>query len=122
MQHFQIGSFPGDGIGPEVVGQALRVLAAVEARLGTYTTHVTHLPWGADHWAETGRLVPPDFLDVLAGFDAILFGALGDPARVPDHLTLEPLIQIRQSFDQYACVRPSRLYPGVRGPLAGKGP
>jgi tartrate dehydrogenase/decarboxylase/D-malate dehydrogenase len=66
--------------------------------------------------------VPPDFLDVLRPFDAILFGALGDPARIPDHLTLEPLIAIRQAFDQYACVRPCKLYPGVRAPLAGKGP
>ena len=66
--------------------------------------------------------MPGDFLDVLRGFDAILLGALGDPGRVPDHLTLAPLIRIRQAFDQYANIRPARLYPGLRSVLAGKGP
>ncbi|MBN1579855.1 MAG: tartrate dehydrogenase [Anaerolineae bacterium] len=120
MKHFKIAVFPGDGIGPEVVSQALRVLEAVQAQLGVFALQTTHLPWGAEYWVETGQLVPPDFLGVLQGYDAILFGALGDPARVPDHLTLEPLIQIRQRFDQYACVRPARLFPGVPGFLANK--
>jgi len=122
MNHYQIAVFPGDGIGPEVVGQALRVLEAVQAQSGDFVLETTHLPWGAAYWTETGNLVPPDFLDVLRGYDAILFGAIGDPARVPDHITLEPLIKIRQRFDQYACVRPGKLYPGVRCPLAGKAP
>jgi tartrate dehydrogenase/decarboxylase/D-malate dehydrogenase len=122
MKEHEIGVFAGDGIGPEVVAQGIRVLDAVQDKLGGYRLTMTHLPWGAAYWTETGRLVPEDFLDILSGFDAILFGAIGDPARVPDHITLEPLIRIRQSFDQYACVRPCRLFPGVRGPLAGKGP
>ena len=122
MKTYEIAVFAGDGIGPEVVGQAIRVLEAVQAQLGGFALHMTHLPWGAQHWAETGHMVPPDFLDVLRPFDAILLGAVGDPARIPDHLTLAPLIQIRQAFDQYACVRPARLLPGVRCPLAGKGP
>ena len=122
MKIYEIGVFPGDGIGPEVVGQAVRVLEALQAQQGGFAMHFTHLPWGGHYWVETGHLVPPDFLDVLSGFDAILFGAIGDPSLVPDHITLEPLIKIRQSFDQYACVRPSRLYPGVRCPLADKGP
>jgi len=122
MKTFSIGVFAGDGIGPEVIGQAIRVLEAVQDQQGGFQLEMTHLPWGAEHWVETGRLVPPDFLDVLGGFDAILFGALGDPARVPDHLTLEPLILIRQTFDQYACVRPAQLFAGVSGPLADKRP
>jgi len=122
MKSYEIGVFAGDGIGPEVMAQAIRVLGAVQEVRGGFRLTITHLPWGAVYWTETGRLVPPDFLDVLRGFDGILFGAIGDPARVPDHITLEPLIRIRQSFDQYACVRPSRLFPGVRCPLAGKGP
>jgi tartrate dehydrogenase/decarboxylase/D-malate dehydrogenase len=122
MKHYRIAAFAGDGIGPEVVGQALQVLEAVQARRSDFTLETTDLPWGAEHWVETGHLVPPDFLDVLRGYDAILFGAIGDPARVPDHITLEPLIKIRQGFDQYACVRPGKLYPGVRCPLANKGP
>ena len=122
MKEFEIGVFAGDGIGPEVVAQAIRVLDAVQDKLGGYRLTMTHLPWGAIYWTETADLVPDDFLDVLRGFDAILFGAIGDPARVPDHITLEPLIRIRQHFDQYACVRPCKLFPGVRGPLADKGP
>jgi tartrate dehydrogenase/decarboxylase/D-malate dehydrogenase len=122
MAVYEIGVFAGDGIGPEVVGEAVRVLEAVQDRLGGFTLNMTRLPWGAEYWVQNGRLVPPDFLEVLSGFDAILFGAIGDPARVPDHITLEPLIQIRQHFDQYACVRPARLYPGVRSPLADKKP
>ena len=122
MKTFNIAVLAGDGIGPEVIGQAIRVLEAVQNKQGGFQLEMTHLPWGAEYWVETGRLVPPDFLDVLSGFDAILFGALGDPARVPDHLTLEPLILIRQTFDQYACVRPAQLFAGVHGPLAGKTP
>jgi len=122
MKTFHVAVFAGDGIGPEVIGEAIRVLEAAQHKMGGFQLEMTHLPWGAEHWVETGRLVPPDFLDVLSGFDAILFGALGDPARVPDHLTLKPLILIRQTFDQYACVRPAQLFAGVRGPLAGKTP
>jgi tartrate dehydrogenase/decarboxylase/D-malate dehydrogenase len=80
------------------------------------------LSWGIEHWKQTGRVVPEDFLTVLRPFDAILLGAVGWPALVPDHLTLEPLVRIRQAFDQYACVRPAKLLPGVRSVLAGKGP
>jgi len=122
VKTYSIAVFPGDGIGPEVVGQAVRVLQAVQDRVGGFWLSFTDLPWGAIYWTETGNLVPPDFLQVLHGFDAILFGAIGDPARVPDHITLEPLIRIRQGFDQYANVRPSKLYPGVSCPLAGKTP
>ncbi len=122
MIEYEIGVFAGDGIGPEVVAQAIRVLDAAQDRLGSFRLSMIHFQWGAMYWTETGRVVPDDFLQVLSGFDAILFGAIGDPARVPDHITLEPLIRIRQRFDQYACVRPCRLFPGVRGPLGGKGP
>jgi tartrate dehydrogenase/decarboxylase/D-malate dehydrogenase len=122
VESFRIAVFAGDGIGPEVIGQALRVLEAVQAQQGGFVLEATGLPWGAEHWVETGHLVPPDFLDILRGFDAILFGAIGDPARVPDHITLEPLIKIRQGFDQYACVRPGKLFPGIHCPLAGKAP
>ena len=99
MKHYRIAAFPGDGIGVEVVGAALRVLDAVQEQMDGFVLETTQFGWGATHWVETGSLVPPDFLDILRGFDAILFGAIGDPARVPDHITLEPLIKIRQGFD-----------------------
>jgi tartrate dehydrogenase/decarboxylase / D-malate dehydrogenase len=122
MKRFQIAVYPGDGIGPEVIEEAVRVLAAVESRRGDFHLELETLPWGVRYWEQTGAVVPDDFLDVLRPKDAILLGAVGWPAVLPDHVTLAPLVKIRQSFDQYACVRPARLLPGVRGPLAGKGP
>lgn len=122
MQTYRIAVYPGDGIGPEVTDQAVRVLDAAQARSGEFSLEMTHLPWGVDYWVETGRVASPDYLDILRPFDAILLGALGFPARIPDHITLEPLVRLRQSFDQYACVRPARLFPGVRSVLAHKGP
>jgi tartrate dehydrogenase/decarboxylase/D-malate dehydrogenase len=121
MKTYKIAVYPGDGIGPEVIDQAIRVLEAVQAQEGGFGLLMTHLPWGADYHAETGRVAPPDFLEVLRPFDAILLGALGAPDRLTDHITLEPLVRLRQAFDQYACVRPARLFPGVRSPLAVKG-
>jgi tartrate dehydrogenase/decarboxylase/D-malate dehydrogenase len=67
-------------------------------------------------------VVPEDFLEVLRPFDAILLGAVGWPAELPDHVTLAPLVTLRQRFDQYACVRPAKLFAGLRGLLADKGP
>jgi tartrate dehydrogenase/decarboxylase/D-malate dehydrogenase len=121
MKTYKIAVYPGDGIGPEVIGQAVRVLEAVQAQEGGFELLMTHLPWGADYHAENGRVAPPDFLEVLRPFDAILLGALGAPDRLPDHITLEPLVRLRQAFDQYACVRPARLFVGVRSPLAVQG-
>jgi tartrate dehydrogenase/decarboxylase/D-malate dehydrogenase len=121
MQVYEIAVYPGDGIGHEVIEQTVRVLEAAQSQLGGFDLRMTHLPWGANYWAETGRVAPPDFLEILRRFDAILLGALGAPDRIPDHITLEPLVRIRQSFDQYACIRPARLFPGVRSPLAVEG-
>jgi tartrate dehydrogenase/decarboxylase / D-malate dehydrogenase len=119
---FKIAVYPGDGIGPEVIDEALRVLDRVEAIGGAFKLELTRLPWGVEFFKQHGKVVPDDFLDVLRPMDAILLGAVGWPELVPDHVTLAPLVKIRQSFDQYACVRPSKLYPGVKGVLAGKGP
>src|SRR6185503_9853490 len=78
--------------------------------------------WGIRYWQRTNQVVPADYLDTLRPYDAILLGAVGWPAEIPDHLSLAPLVRLRQSFDQYACVRPARLLPGVPSVLAGKGP
>jgi tartrate dehydrogenase/decarboxylase/D-malate dehydrogenase len=121
MNQYRIALYPGDGIGGEVLDQAARVLKAVEGRVGGFELAMTRLPWGSNYYFEQGRVVPEDYLSVLEGYDAILLGALGDPERLPDHLTLEPLVQIRQQFDQFACVRPARLLPGVRSLLADPG-
>ncbi len=121
MSLFRIAVYPGDGIGPEVIAETLRVLDATAARDGSFRLEYVALPWGVEYFEQTGRLVPDDFLDILRPFDAILLGAVGWPAKIPDHLTLAPLVRIRQAFDQYACVRPARLYPGLRSYLADKG-
>ncbi|HEY1598312.1 MAG TPA: tartrate dehydrogenase [Pirellulales bacterium] len=122
MKTLRIAVYPGDGIGPEVIRQAVRVLRAVEARQKDWSLELTEFPWGAAYHRQTGRVVPEDFLEVLRPFDAILLGAVGWPAELPDHVTLAPLVTLRQRFDQYACVRPAKLFAGLRGLLADKGP
>jgi tartrate dehydrogenase/decarboxylase/D-malate dehydrogenase len=122
----RIAVYPGDGIGPEVTAEAVRVLQALEKTASGAADKLkfdlTELPWGINHWKRHGSVVPADFLDVLRPFDAILLGAVGWPELLPDYETLAPLVRIRQAFDQYACVRPARLYPGLKSVLAGKGP
>ena len=115
---FRIAVIPGDGIGTEVVPEGLRVLDTLAAQSGgrlafDYET----FPWGCQHYLRTGRMMDPDGLEQLAGFDAIYFGAVGWPG-VPDHVSLWGLrLAICQGFDQYACIRPVRLLPGVPSPL-----
>ncbi|MBN1553757.1 MAG: tartrate dehydrogenase [Phycisphaerae bacterium] len=118
---YRIALYPGDGIGIDVLNETVRVLEAVQQRVGGFELQYTRFDWGADYHAAHGKTAPDDMLDQLRPFDAIYLGALGDPKRLPDHITLEPLIRMRQGFDQYACVRPARLWPGVRSPLANPG-
>ena len=99
-----------------------RARSASRSWTAAFALELTPLPWGVEHWKQHGKVVPDDFLEVLRPFDAILLGAVGWPALMPDHVTLAPLVKIRQTFDQYACVRPAKLYPGVKSVLAGKGP
>lgn len=122
MKTFKIALYPGDGIGPEVVDNALRVLAAVEKKQTEFRLEYQRLDWGYAYWQKHGTVVPDNFLEVVRPFDAIFLGAVGWPEKIPDHVTLAPLVKIRQTFKQYACIRPVRLLPGVRSVLAGKGP
>ncbi len=115
---YRIAAIPGDGIGMEVVPPAIQVIDAARARWRD--DRVGALSVGPDHYFQHGRMMPADAIDVLRPFDAIFFGAVGDP-RLQDNITLNGLLlPIRRAFDQYACVRPAVLYPGVRGPLVGK--
>ncbi len=118
----KIALYPGDGIGPEVIDQAVRVLRRAQELDGRFALEMTPLPWGAEYWKQHGTVVPSDFLDVLRPMDAILLGAVGWPELIPDGETLAPLVKIRQAFDQYACVRPARLFPGLKCVLADKQP
>jgi tartrate dehydrogenase/decarboxylase/D-malate dehydrogenase len=122
MREYWIAAIPGDGIGQEVVPAGLEVLRALDAREAGFRLHVETLPWGSDYYRRHGRFMPADGLELLRRFDAIYFGAVGD-SEIPDHVTLWGLrLPICQGLDQYANVRPARLLPGIKGPLAGRGP
>ncbi|PYR72710.1 MAG: 3-isopropylmalate dehydrogenase [Acidobacteria bacterium] len=119
MTTLRVAVIPGDGIGCEVTPAAIRVLEAAAERF-RFGFEWRHFPWGSEHYFQHGLMMPPDAIDQLRPFDAIFFGAVGDP-RLQDNVTLNGLLlPIRRRFDQYACVRPAVLYPGVRCPLAGK--
>jgi tartrate dehydrogenase/decarboxylase/D-malate dehydrogenase len=122
LKTHRIALYPGDGIGPEVVDATVRVLSAAARRLGTFRLDCTSFDWGMTHYEKHGRVAPENFLETLRGFDAIFLGAVGWPARLPDHVTLAPLIKMRQAFDLYACVRPARTWPGVPHPLRSDQP
>src|SRR5258706_2018783 len=117
MKTHRIALYPGDGIGPEVTDAAVAVLAAAEKRAGSFRLDYGDFDWGMPHFDRHGRVAPEDFLTTLGEFDGIFLGAVGWPARLPDHVTLAPLIRLRQAFDLYACVRPARTFAGVPGPL-----
>lgn len=114
--------YPGDGIGPEVTDAAVSVLTAAQEKRNSFDLTFERFDWGMAHYERHGRVAPENFLETLLGFDAIFLGAVGWPARLPDHITLTPLIRLRQAFDQYACVRPARTFQGVRGPLRSDQP
>ncbi|MBP0616350.1 tartrate dehydrogenase [Jiella mangrovi] len=117
MRSHRIALIPGDGIGPNVVEAAFKVGEAVAAKEG-FTLEPTYFPWSCEFYAETGAMMPEDGIETLRGFDAILLGAVGWPASVPDSVSLHGLLlPIRKAFVQYANVRPHRLLPGVEGPL-----
>jgi tartrate dehydrogenase/decarboxylase/D-malate dehydrogenase len=115
----RIAVLPGDGIGKETVPEALKVLDAAARRFG-FDLAYTHYDWSCETYKETGKMMPDDGLDQLRESDSILLGAVGWPG-VPDHVSLWGLlIPIRRGFDQYVNLRPCKLLPGVRTPLAGR--
>ena len=119
---YRIASIPGDGIGKEVVPEGLRVLEAAAGRFGFELT-VDGFDFACvDYYEKTGCMMPQDWKETLQPYDAILFGAVGWPDKVPDHVSLwGSLVQFRRQFDQYVSLRPVRLMPGVRSPLADPG-
>jgi tartrate dehydrogenase/decarboxylase/D-malate dehydrogenase len=120
MRAYKIAAIPGDGIGPEVISAGLEVLALCAKRDG-FALEVKPFDWGSDYYRKHGVMMPPDGLAQLRGIDAIYFGAVGAP-DIPDHITLWGLrLAICQGLDQYANVRPTRLLPGISGPLRESG-
>ena len=121
MPNFRIAVIAGDGVGQEVTPEGIRVINAAGERYGV-TFEYTYYDWGSDYYFRHGRMMPPGGIDLLRGADAIYLGAIGHP-DIPDNTTLNGLLlPIRRAFDQFACVRPSYLYKGVKSPLAGKEP
>ncbi|HLF23809.1 MAG TPA: isocitrate/isopropylmalate family dehydrogenase, partial [Burkholderiales bacterium] len=119
MSEYKIAVIPGDGIGKEVVPEGLRVLEAAGKKFNIRFRWDT-FPWSCEHYRKTGRMMPEDGLAQIRHHDAIFLGAVGYPS-VPDHVSLWGLlIPIRRQFDQYANIRPVRLMPGIRSPLAGR--
>src|SRR5471030_489130 len=121
MASANIAVVGGDGIGPEVIDQAIRVTEFALKRDGvTYTWN--RLPWSSAFYKKTGKIIPDDGWDTLQKHDAILFGAIGSP-DVPDTVTVHGLLlPMRRKFDLYVNLRPAYLFDGVQSPLRDKAP
>jgi tartrate dehydrogenase/decarboxylase / D-malate dehydrogenase len=121
-RHLRIALLPGDGIGPEVTDEAVRLLQAVARIEPTISFDLKSFPWNSELYLISGSMMPPNGLESLRQFDAIYLGAIGDP-RVPDHIALRQLLfAIRQGFEQFVNLRPVQLLRGGRTPLVGRGP
>jgi tartrate dehydrogenase/decarboxylase/D-malate dehydrogenase len=117
MNSYRIAAVPGDGIGKEVIAAGVEVLRALAERDGGFKLDFETFDWGSDYYKKHGIMMPENGRETLKPFDAIYFGAVGAP-DVPDHITLWGLrLAICQPFDQYANVRPTRILPGIQGPL-----
>jgi 3-isopropylmalate dehydrogenase len=118
---YRIAVIPGDGTGPEVVREALKVLDVV-AQKETFRVEKVHYDWGGDRYLSTGEILPEGAVEELRGFDAILLGAIGHPDVKPGILEKGLLLELRFQLDQYINLRPVILYPGVETPVKDKGP
>jgi len=120
---YKIAVIPGDGIGREVVPEGVRVLDTAAKKYG-FKLQLDEFDFAScDYYQKHGKMMPDDWKDLIGHHDAIFFGAVGWPEKVPDHISLwGSLIQFRREFDQYVNLRPVRLMPGVPCPLAGRKP
>jgi 3-isopropylmalate dehydrogenase len=120
-QTYNIAVIPGDGTGPEVVREGIKVLKTAAAKCG-FGLDFTPYPWGGDHYRETGEILPDDGLLKLAQADAVYLGAIGHPEVKPGVLEKGILLKLRFHLDQYINLRPVKLYEGVDTPLKNKAP
>src|SRR6516164_2544590 len=122
MSASRIAVIGGDGIGPEVIEQAVRVADAAVSRHEKANLNWNRLPWSSAYYGKTGKMLPDDGWEQLCQHDAILLGAIGSP-DVPDHITLHGLLlPLRRRFDLYLNLRPAYLFDGVESPLRDKAP
>ena len=118
MKTYKIAVIAGDGIGPEVIGEGVKVLNKIAALDGGFQFDFTHFPWGCEYYTKHGRMMAEDGIEQLKAFDAIYLGAVGFPG-IPDHISLwDLLLIIRKEFDQYVNIRPIKLLEGAHCPLA----
>ncbi|MEO8050339.1 MAG: tartrate dehydrogenase [Acidobacteriota bacterium] len=123
MTTHRIAVIPGDGIGSEVVPEGIRVLDAAARRFSIDLRYDGFDFASCDYYARHGQMMPDDWKEQIGGHDAIFFGAVGWPEKVPDHISLwGSLLLFRREFDQYVNLRPVRLMPGVASPLANRQP
>jgi len=116
MKH-KVAVIAGDGIGPEVLAEGVKVLGAVSEVDGGFEFDFTHFPWGCEYYLKHGKMMADDGMEQLKKFDAIFLGAVGYPG-VPDHISLwDLLLVIRKKFDQYINIRPVKLLRGAPTPL-----
>lgn len=118
---YKIAVIPGDGTGPEVVAEGLKVLKAVSEKFG-FNYQLFHYDLGGEHYLKTGEILPDSILEEFKRMDAIYLGAIGHPEVKPGILEKGILLRTRFELDQYINLRPVRLYPGVDTPLKDKGP
>ena len=117
MLRHNMAVIAGDGIGPEVIREGMKVLNAVAQMDGSFAFDWTEFPWGCEYYLQNGCMMPKDGIETLSKFDAIYLGAVGAPG-VPDHISLwNLLLIIRKSFDQYVNLRPVKLLQGAPCPL-----
>lgn len=117
MTTYKIAVIAGDGIGKEVMAEALKVLEVVQQDDSNLKLEIVQFPWSSDYYLAHGEIMPKDGLKQLQQFDAILFGAIGD-SRVPDEVTIWELIMpIRKQFEQYVNFRPVKTLKGIQSPL-----
>ncbi|HAA44235.1 MAG: tartrate dehydrogenase [Halomonas sp. 54_146] len=122
MTH-RIAIIAGDGIGTEVMPEGIRALEATAKRFNIDLEFTTFEFGSCDYYLEHGKMLPDDWFDQLKDFDALFYGAVGWPDKVPDHISLwGSLLQFRRRFDQYINLRPCKLMPGIKSPLAGREP
>ncbi|MFJ7637668.1 tartrate dehydrogenase [Peribacillus sp. NPDC097225] len=117
MHVHKVAVISGDGIGPEVIDEGIKVLNKVAELAGDFSFEFTYFPWGCEYYLEHGKMLPDDGLERLKEFESVYLGAVGYPG-VPDHISLrELLLKIRKQFDQYVNVRPIKLLKGAPCPL-----
>ncbi|MFG6666951.1 tartrate dehydrogenase [Halomonas sp. HNIBRBA4712] len=118
-----IAVIAGDGIGTEVMPEGIRALEAAAKRFALELDFTTFEFGSCDYYLEHGQMMPDDWYEQLKNFDALFYGAVGWPEKVPDHISLwGSLLQFRRRFDQYINLRPCKLMPGIKSPLAGREP